>query len=67
MLDHLTIPSKTRISELSSPELKLEIRRLKAVLHQYLTDNSTKEEVYYLSCRIDELIVEYQKRSHHLQ
>lgn len=66
MLTHLGIPTKTRISELSTRDLKLEIRRLKAALHHYLNDNGTKEEVYFLSCRIDELIVEYQKRTQHL-
>ena len=66
MLKHLAIPTKTRISQLSTRDLKLEIRRLKSVLHKYLTDNGTKEEVYFLSCSIDELIVEYQKRTQHL-
>ena len=63
MLKHLEIPSKTSITELSTQDLKLEIRRLKASLHDYLSASGTKEEVYFLSCRIDELIVEYQKRS----
>ncbi len=66
MLKHLAIPTKTRISQLSTRDLKLEIRRLKSALHKYLTDNGTKEEVYFLSCSIDELIVEYQKRTQHL-
>lgn|GEM_PF-2143060 len=66
MLKHLTIPSKASITELSSRDLKLEIRRLKSVLHEYLIDGGTKEEVYYLSCRIDDLIVEYQKRAQHI-
>ncbi len=67
MLKHLAIPTKSNIQELSTRDLKLEIRRLKAALHQYLTENGTKEEVYFLSCRIDELIVEYQKRTPHIQ
>jgi len=66
LLKHLAIPTKTGIAELSTKDLKLEIRRLKVALHQYLTENGTKEEVYFLSCRIDELIVEYQKRTQHL-
>ncbi len=66
MLKHLTIPTKSKISQLSTRDLKMEIRRLKAALHQYLNDNGTKEEVYFLSCSIDELIVEYQKRTQHL-
>jgi len=66
LLKHLAIPTKIVISELSTQDLKQEIRRLKSVLHQYLTDNGTKEEIYFLSCRIDELIVEYQKRTQHL-
>ena len=63
LLKHLAIPSKIQLAELSDDDLKLEIRRLQTSLHQYLRDKKSKEEVYRLSCGIDDLIVEYQKRT----
>lgn len=47
----------------TNKELKLEIRRLKRFLHQRIAAENTIESIYRLSCRIDDLVLEYHRRT----
>ena len=63
-MDHSPISHQERCPACyTNNELKLEIRRLKRFLHQRIAAENTIESIYRLSCRIDDLVLEYHRRT----